>query len=295
MNKSTIIAVLLCLAIVPAYAADSSWFWKKKKKSREEKTHVEEVVQPQQPKAEEAPKEFVLTNPEKELSGEWTITKVKNRKVNGDERAFLNFDIARHRLYGNNGGNLINGKFAIDGNKITFSGIVTTSSYVTSHSRDIVKALPDVHSLSIEMVNGVETLHLLSKNGHDLLTLTRANYSFACGAWTVTEIDGESTLSQEVRLVIDTDQLKVHGNTGCNIINGDIVLDYHRKNGIQFENIISNGNKGYNINRETKLLVALEETVSCTLNDNELALYDKRGNVVARLTPLTLQRTADNK
>ena len=107
----------------------------------------------------------------------------------------------------------------------------------------------------------------------------------------MTDIEGEPTLSQEVRLVIDTDQMKVHGNTGCNVINGDIVLDYNRNNGIQFENIISTRKMGLNINRETALLIALEETVAMRHSSkNSIELIDKKGNVVAKLSRLELTK-----
>ena len=85
--------------------------------------------------------------------------------------------------------------------------------------------------------------------------------------------------------------MKVHGNTGCNVINGDVVLDYERTGGIQFENIISTRKMGYNINRETALLIALEETVAMRQAGNSsIELLDKKGNIVAKLSRLDLKK-----
>lgn len=291
MKKNSIISALLCLAMVPSVALAGSFGPKKKSPKRIIKEPVEQVQEQKQ--KEEAPKSFVLSDPAKQLSGEWTITRLKNKKVTCEERPFLNFETSSHRLYGNNGCNVINGKFKLDGNGITFHDVITTSRECSqsSNSRGILKALSETQSLTIEEKDGIEYLHLLAKNSHVLITLVRKNYDFACGAWTVTDIDGEPTLSQEVRLIIDTDQMKVHGNTGCNVINGDIVLDYDRNNGIQFENIISTRKMGLNINRETALLIALEETVAMRHSSkNSIELIDKKGNVVAKLSRLELTK-----
>ena len=291
MNKTAIISVFLCLAMVPTMASAGIFGSKKKSQKRKTKEPVEQVQAPK-PK-EDAPKTFTLTDPQKQLSGEWTIIRLKNKKVATEERPFLNFEIQSSRLYGNNGCNVINASFRLNGNNISFADIVTTSRECShsSNSRGILKALTEVHSLSIEEKDGLEYLHLLNKSSHNMITLVRKNYDSICGAWTVTDIEGEPTLSQEVRLVIDTDQMKVHGNTGCNVINGDIVLDYNRNNGIQFENIISTRKMGLNINRETALLIALEETVAMRHSSkNSIELIDKKGNVVAKLSRLELTK-----
>ncbi|MBS7375785.1 MAG: META domain-containing protein, partial [Muribaculaceae bacterium] len=77
----------------------------------------------------------------------------------------------------------------------------------------------------------------------------------------------------------------------CNVINGDVVLDYERTGGIQFENIISTRKMGYNINRETALLIALEETVAMRqAGKSSIELLDKKGNIVAKLSRLDLKK-----
>ena len=291
MNKTAIISAFLCLAMMPAMASAGIFGSKKKSQKRKTKQPVEQVVV-QKPK-EEAPKTFTLSDPVKQLSGEWTIIRLKNKKVSTEERPFLNFEIKSSRLYGNNGCNVINASFRLDGNLISFANIAATSRECShnSGSRGILKALSEVHSLTIEEIDGVEHLHLMNKSSHNLLTLVRKNYDSICGPWIVTDIEGEPTLTQELRIVIDTDQLKVHGNTGCNVINGDVVLDYERTGGIQFENIISTRKMGYNINRETALLIALEETVAMRQAGNSsIELLDKKGNIVAKLSRLDLKK-----
>lgn len=94
-----------------------------------------------------------------------------------------------------------------------------------------------------------------------------------------------------MRLVIDTDQLSIHGNTGCNIINGVITIDGDKYHAIQFEDIVSTRKPCQNISNETALLVALEEAVSARLADkNTLQLIDNKGNVVATLSRLKITK-----
>ena len=100
--------------MMPAMASAGIFGSKKKAQKRKTKQPVEQVVV-QKPK-EETPKTFTLSDPVKQLSGEWTIIRVKNKKVSTEERPFLNFEIKSSRLYGNNGCNVINASFRLDGN-----------------------------------------------------------------------------------------------------------------------------------------------------------------------------------
>ncbi len=263
-----------------------------KKKKKNKKTNIEQVatVAPEQ---KEEIKAFVLSNPTVQLSGEWTIKKVRNKNITTSERAYLNFDVTNARLYGSNGCNVINGAFALNGTGITFNHITTThkSCNNNSASRNIMKAISETTNLLIEEEKGIEYLVLRSKNNHETLRLKRNNFDFANGAWTVKEIADADISNSDMRLVIDTDQLSIHGNTGCNIINGVITIDGDKYHAIQFEDIVSTRKPCQNISNETALLVALEEAVSARLADkNTLQLIDNKGNVVATLSRLKITK-----
>ena len=132
---------------------------------------------------------------------------------------------------------------------------------------------------------------LRNKSNHELLRLKRHDFTFANGAWTVKEIGGEPMTQCLMKLVIDTDQLSIHGDTGCNIVNGVITIDSDKHHAIQFEDLISTRKMCRNIAYETALLVALEQTVSARLSsDSMLQLVDNKGNVVAVLERLVLSR-----
>lgn len=286
MNKIITIITLLCLLFVPA----DSFAKKKKKKSK--KTTVEQTIPvPAETKVEA--KTFVLSNPVKQLSGEWTVKKLRNKAVTTSERAYLNFDVTNARLYGSNGCNVINGKFTLNGANITFADIITThkSCSNSSASRNIIKAIAETTNLTISEEKGIEYLVLRNKSNHELLRLKRHDFTFANGAWTVKEIGGEPMTQCLMKLVIDTDQLSIHGDTGCNIVNGVITIDSDKHHAIQFEDLISTRKMCRNIAYETALLVALEQTVSARLSsDSMLQLVDNKGNVVAVLERLVISK-----
>ena len=82
-------------------------------------------------------------------------------------------------------------------------------------------------------------LVLRDKKHNPIMTLRNHNLSLLNGTWTVTEIDGNAIDDENIRLVIDIPEGKLHGNSGCNLINGSISLDPKKKNAIQFSQIIS--------------------------------------------------------
>lgn len=226
-----------------------------------------------------------------QLGGEWNIISVGNKNVDPEPRAYLHFDFKNNRLYGNNGCNYINGTFTADATKLTLSEMISTMMACENMAteRAVMKALGETESFKLTEKNKVHYLQLLNAKGHTLMKLRRQNVSFVDGAWTVKEIAGVPTEDKEVRLVIDTDQLKIHGCTGCNIVNGGIYIDTAKDRAIQFQQLISTRKMCPNMNTETALLVALEETCFCEkVNDNEIKLLDDKGDVKVVLTRLEL-------
>ena len=65
-----------------------------------------------------------------------------------------------------------------------------------------------------------------------------------------------------LEIVVDVPELKIHGKTGCNIFNGDIGLDRNKDWFIQFQNIIVSRMKCEDSKMavERDFMVALEET-----------------------------------
>ncbi len=233
------------------------------------------------------------SNPAKELQGEWTMLTLKNKEISTRERAFLTFNFKDSLFYGNNGCNIINGTIHTEGsNSITFLNVITTmmECHNATSERSIMKALHETVSYKLSEKDGIRYLTLLNEKGHQLLHLKNKDINFLNGAWTVSSINGKNVISNNVRLVIDIQEMKIHGNSGCNIINGTLYINPEEDWGVEFQQLVSTRKMCPDIQIETALLVALEETMTCKkISDDEIALFSGTGENIATLKRLKLK------
>lgn len=228
------------------------------------------------------------------LEGEWTIQTMKNKKISVRERPYITFDFNENRFYGCNGCNVINGEFktnATNGN-IELTNVISTmmECHNGTSERTVMKNLAEVSSFKVTEKNGIKYLSLLNAKGVVLFTLKNQDLNFLNGAWTVKELDGEPVTDDNVRLVIDVPELKLHGNSGCNIVNGSLYIDPYKDWAIQFQSLISTRKMCPNMNVETALLIALEETEYCKeINKDEISLMDAKGKQTVVLRRLDLR------
>lgn len=227
------------------------------------------------------------------FSGEWTIVSVNGKKIDQEEMPFIIFEKRDKRIYGNNGCNVINGNFTLSENKsIRFDNVITTMKACPDAKYEIAinKALNEARTYSYSKIDGIVHINIYDQRGTKILKLRKHNLNALNGAWTVSEIANDHIDKNNVALVIDIDQLKLHGNSGCNIINGTIVLDANKKNAIQFQNLISTRMMCPEMNLETRLLVNLETVEYFKLeNSNELHLYDNKMNRIIILNKIDLK------
>lgn len=225
------------------------------------------------------------------LDGEWTISEVNGRKVTGEERPYMTFSTSEGRIYGSNGCNIINGDYNISdsGNALTFTNVITTQRACADapFEYEINQALDKVKSYSVEKKGNEYYLNLLNGN-HRVMVLRKHNMDFLNGVWKVKNIKGKKVDNENVRLVIDIPELKLHGNTGCNILNGSLWIDPDKTSSIQFQQIATTRMMCDEKSRkvETSLLVALEEVESARKDGEKVKMYDKDGNKIIELTEI---------
>ncbi len=244
---------------------------------------TEITVTPGAPEEKIAESQIKLSK--KLLNGEWIIYKVYGKKVNsGDERPYINFSVAENRFYGSNGCNIINGDFIVEqGDEISLSNIITTQRYCADaeYETEINKAINEVKSYSIEQRGNEYYLTLHDENNSKIMTLRKHNMDFLNGAWRVISISDKKCDDESVQLLIDIPELKIHGNTGCNILNGTLYIDPDKENAIQFQQIITTRMACDKQKHETAFLIALEEVDVCRRGkDNTAIMYDNDNNVV---------------
>jgi heat shock protein HslJ len=286
MKKYMVFTLLLAMLLAPATMDARK---KKDRKLEKRGVDVENVIAD----VEQPMREIAITDPAKQLYGEWDIVSLRKKKVYTLERAYLYLDFAGgNKVYGNNGCNTINGTFQLSGNNLKFNEFISTSESCrnVTNERTIMHALADVRRFTLEAQYNAQYMNLMNSKGVVIMVLKRHNLDAMNGAWLIKEIDSRNVSEKNMRVVVDAVMQTIHGDTGCNIINGIITLDPTKDMAIQFEDLRSSEHQCEDIDNETALLLALESTESCKrINQQEMALLDHKGNIVVVLQRITLR------
>ena len=285
MRKYIVFALLMAMLMAPVTMDARK---KKDKKLEKRGVNIENVNAVEQPM-----QEVTITNPAQQLYGEWDIVTMRKKKVYSLERAYLYLDFkGGNKVYGNNGCNTINGTFQLSGNNIKFGEFISTgeSCRNVTNEKTIMHTLADVRRYTLQTQYNAQYMNLMNSKGAVIMVLKRHNLDAMNGPWLVKEINSENVSEKNMRLVIDALMQTIHGDTGCNIINGIITLDPTKDMAIQFEDLHSTENDCEDIDYETALLLALETTVSCKrINPYEMALLDSKGAIVLMLQRINLR------
>ncbi len=290
VNMKHLIALSLAALLM---ATPATMMAREKKNKQNKKMSKQEVVVDQNIPVTQSPVAVAITDPATQLRGEWNIETLRNKPLTTRQRAYLYLDFDNNRVYGNNGCNSINGEFRMRGRELVFSDLLTTDNtcHSNSNERNIMKALEEVRKVQVTTLYNIYYMYLLNSKGQAVMMLKSQNIDFMNGAWAVKEMNNENVSEHNLRLVIDTPMRTVHCNTGENIINGLITVDPAKDFAIQFEDLVSSGYEGENVDLETSLLIALEMAETCKrINAREVALLDGKGNMVLVLDKLELHR-----
>lgn len=202
------------------------------------------------------------------LGGEWTIVQVGATAIDRDEdMPYIIFEPSSASFYANNGCNTLNGAYSVDTkDMITFHNILSTLRLCPNVTFDneinavITENVPV--QLRMNEVGAESFVEFVSASGKLVMRLRRGNLQFINGNWDVQSITGLDKLEVPADIFFDLGELRLHGNTGCNIVNGDIYLDHRRSNAIDFSNMITTRMACPYDKQQTAMLVALEETAS---------------------------------
>lgn len=230
----------------------------------------------------------------RQIGGEWTVYSVNNTLVTGEERPYVSLDLAQNRFYGNNGCNYINGDLTVDlSGAISFTNMISTMKMCQDDRFQylINLALDKVASYWIRQSGPITFLDLKDAEGNIVMILRRHNMDFLNGAWQVKEMHGIPLLgSHKLTITFDTGELKTHGNTGCNIFNGEMFIDPDKTNSLQLINLSTTRMACDRADLETEMLLALEEVETATRKaDGNIALCSPEGTELLLLSPLDLR------
>lgn len=231
-----------------------------------------------------------------QLEGEWNVWTIGGKKVTGENRPYLNFSLSEHRVYGNNGCNTINGDFTTgQGQSLRISNVISTMMACADAPFEaaINQALDNIRFFSVGRQGHELYLDLLDANKKTIMVLRRHNMEFLNGAWTPIQIGNKSNDNTDVQMVIDIAEQKVHGHTGCNIMNGSLLIDPDKNNSIQFLDIATTRMMcdPASMATETALLVALESVEHARPGKSDtVVMTDKDGKTVLVLKHIDIEQ-----
>lgn len=297
IKKSKMLAVTLSVCVLPM--ASCSIFQKMSKTEETIQPEIkQEAVLPQDREAVHikrnnssySPKEFK----EGVVSGDWAIEEVLGKKAVGEEAPFLKFAPVEGKVYGNNGCNTINAEYTYNpqDSTLSFSYVVVTMRLCgTPGLTDFLvnQAINETAKYTLEEGEDCYYLNFFSESDLPLMRLKHQNFDFLNGTWKVVNIGDEAINIDKMKLVFDVDEHKMHGNTGCNVINGVLNTDMDAPNSISFEAIGVTMMLCPEMKYQSALLVALEEACRAkAVSKNRVVLLNSNDNEV-----LTLERTSD--
>ncbi len=228
------------------------------------------------------------------VKGDWAIETVNGKPAVGETAPYLKFEPSNKRVYGCNGCNIINASYQYNpsDSTLTFGSIASTmmACGMTGITDAEVNAALGTTRYYTWRLNGDDYyITLLDADKNPVMEMMHQNFQFLNGTWAVKEIDGEAIDVPDMKLVIDVDEGKIHGNTGCNILNGSLETDMDAANSISFQKIGLTRMACPDKNYETQLLVALEDASKAKpLKEGRVELLNNLGKTV-----LVMERTSD--
>lgn len=230
------------------------------------------------------------------IKGDWVIERVEGREAVGQETPFLRFVPEEKRVYGNDGCNVINATYTYSpaDSTLSFGEIASTMRMcnvagITDY--EISAALTATRRYSWELRDSQFYLYLKNESGRTVMELMHQDFQFLNGTWRVAAINDEVINDPEMKLVIDVDEGKLHGNTGCNILNGALDIDMETPNSISFSAIATTRMACPEGNHETAFIVALEDATSARpISADKVLLLDSQRHVVLELVRISSSR-----
>ena len=221
------------------------------------------------------------------LDGEWNITEVDGQKISTERMPFIGFDVAQKRIYGNSGCNRMMGSFEADSLKpgtLKFGQIGSTRMMCPDMKTEqmVLGALDKVTSFQT-VSDKPSVITLCNQDGQPLMTLEKkaapeVSLSDLSGEWVIELVNGKKIVgTAEVTPFIgfNLDESRIYGNVGCNTINGALMQEDGKPNSLRFDNVATTMMMCPDMETETIVLNALNETKSFSMKDDKVYLTDE--------------------
>ena len=226
------------------------------------------------------------------INGEWNIIEVNGSKVTpGESRVlpFIAFDTATGRVSGSSGCNRMMGSFDVNAKpgslELGAMGSTRMMCADMTTERNVLNALAQVKGYKKA---GKDKLYLCNASNRPVVTLekkdTDVKLTVLNGEWKVKEVNGEaipSGMENQPFIAFDVKKKTIHGNAGCNLINGGFETSASNAKAISFPGVACTMMACPDMETEGKILKALNEVKSFgVLADGGIGLYDANDALV---------------
>ena len=226
-----------------------------------------------------------------DLDGSWNIVELNGKVLNPAEtNQVIEFDVARHSLSGRAGCNRMMGQIEYSDSRkniIKFPQVATTRMACPDMTveNNVLSALNKVKKYK---KLGKENIALCGASNRPIVVLQKkesvSKLSDLEGKWIISEAAGEAIpdgMEKQPFIEFNIAEKSLHGNAGCNLINGAFQVDDENPSAISFPQVISTMMACPDMEVEGRVLKALNSVQSFgKLAGGGIGLYDADNNLV---------------
>lgn len=227
------------------------------------------------------------------LNGEWDIIEINGASlvpVPGQTFPYIGFDATSGKVYGNSGCNRLMGTFDTSSKpgKLELGQVGSTRMMCPDmvNEKNVLAALAQVRKFKVLDDRQVALCGKSVKRPVLVLQQRAPEVTVADlgGRWKIEQAGGEAIpdgMEKQPFLEINVAEKKVHGNAGCNIINGAFVTDEANAAAISFPNLISTMMACPDMEVEGRITKALGQVKSFgRLSGGGIGFYNADGELV---------------
>lgn len=208
-----------------------------------------------------------------QLSGQWVVEEVAGQQVtsNSDEFPYITFNPSKKEkgaidIVAFNGCNYLNGSWLVKNDIITPIGEMISTMKACAdnkYEQAINNALNDARLFTVKATGLGKDVTLCNADGQPVMQLRKHDLGFLDGRWEVLQINGAAVDKEaNLEVVLDSQQGTIHGNAGCNVVNGSMICTLEKDNGLEFRDLRTTRMTCPYISTEQAFLLALEEVTS---------------------------------
>ena len=228
-----------------------------------------------------------------DIDGEWNIIEINGAAVvpaPGQAYPYIGFDKSTGRIHGNAGCNRLMGSFDVNAQPGTIDlgqmGSTRMMCPDMTLEQNVLNALAQVKQY---VKLGEENIGLCGKSlKRPILILKKKMPDMPIadlnGKWKIAEAGGVAiadSLENQPFVELNVAEKKLHGNAGCNIINGSFQTEAGNAQSISFPQVISTMMACPDMDVEGRVLKALNDTRSFgRLQEGRIGFYDADNTLV---------------